>query len=196
MLNSLMYYILKCPIPTTSKGENFMNIKNYGFDVGTIWSFTDGKPLDDDEEPGELPIHIGVDYFHNYKGKPRELYDLGVCIISPRVKIVFDALGIDNILYFPAVLHISPLNIEVNYFVFKIIGLVSATAAKFNLKGWPVRAVADWDAREFNLSLDTSKTNNRLIFRLAESITTIVVHQKVKDAMESAGIDTLAFFVL
>lgn len=189
-----MYRILKCPIPVTKNGENLMNIKNYGFRAGTIWSWTDGLPLEEDEHPGDLPIHISVDYFHGYQGEPQELYDSGINIISPRVKAVFDSLGIDNILYFPAVLHISPLGRDVDYFAFKIIGRVAAADAKSHLEGYQGRQPLG-DASIYDLTIDSSKAFNFLIFRLAESTTTIVVHEKVKLACEAAGIDTLKFLL-
>jgi hypothetical protein len=188
-----MYYILKCPIPITANGENLMDIKNH-FDAGSVWSWTDGLPLDADEDPGELPINIDVDYFQNYQGAPREFYALGVSILSPRVKAVFDSLGIDNILYYPAVLHISPLGRKVDYFVFKIIGRVAAADATSQLESYQGRQ-AIGDASVHHLKIDATKTFNFLIFRLAESTTTIVVHEKVKLACEAAGIDTLQFLL-
>ncbi len=43
------------------------------------------------------------------------------------------------------------------------------------------------------LSLDESKIKGLLIFRLAENTNTIIVHESVKQAVESAGIDTVSF---
>ena len=40
---------------------------------------------------------------------------------------------------------------------------------------------------------DESKAHGLPIFRMAESITAIVVHESVKKAIEAAGIDTVEF---
>ena len=45
------------------------------------------------------------------------------------------------------------------------------------------------------VALDTAKIGGLLMFRLAEAVSTIVVHVSVKERIEAAGIDTLTFYV-
>jgi len=43
------------------------------------------------------------------------------------------------------------------------------------------------------LVIDEAKTRGALLFRLAESVNGIVVHETIKNAIEATGIDTLTF---
>ncbi len=45
-----------------------------------------------------------------------------------------------------------------------------------------------------SLAIDSDKTKGALMFRLAESITTILVHEQVVKAVEAAGIPLVRFF--
>ena len=43
----------------------------------------------------------------------------------------------------------------------------------------------------YHLVIDESRTHGELMFRLAESVTGVVVHEKVKSHLEEAGFDDL-----
>lgn len=45
-----------------------------------------------------------------------------------------------------------------------------------------------------SLVVDPAKADGALMFRLAESVNTILLHESVCDAIEAAGIDTLTFY--
>lgn len=50
------------------------------------------------------------------------------------------------------------------------------------------------DADFHALIIDESKTAGLLLFRLAENISAIVVHERVKQSIEAAGIPGFAFY--
>lgn len=187
-----MYYVLDCPMILNSQGEKLIEIHNH-FDVGTVWSWTDGLPFDEDEEVGDLPIRIDVDYYKNYDGIPPEFKDIGVSIMSARLKNIFDAVGVDNILYFPVDLHIKQTGQKYEYFAYKLIGRIAALDMKKSVVETYHGGQPLGDASILNLVIDETNTKNCLIFRLEESFSTIMVHEKIKIAVESAKIDTIRF---
>ena len=60
-------------------------------------------------------------------------------------------------------------NQKYDYMIFNIFGLLSAAY------------------------LDRSKKQDFLLFRLAEDMSTIIIHERVQKQIESAGIDTIQF---
>lgn len=49
------------------------------------------------------------------------------------------------------------------------------------------------DSQIHNLVIDESKTHDLLMFRLKEKFSTLLVHRKVREAIESRGIDGVEF---
>ena len=58
----------------------------------------------------------------------------------------------------------------------------------------PNQAIRTVDMKIDSLSVDGNNTKEILMFRLAENITTILVHQKVKDEIDKSGIKLVRFF--
>ena len=75
------------------------------------------------------------------------------------------------------------------YKAVNIIGLINAAGERTTITGKSMLI----DASIRGLEIDAKKARDFLIFRLAESITTIVVHRKVKDAVEKAGFPHIQF---
>ena len=46
----------------------------------------------------------------------------------------------------------------------------------------------------FSLSVDEVKAKDLLLFRLAENVTAVLVHEQVKSAVEASGITNLTWF--
>jgi hypothetical protein len=79
-----------------------------------------------------------------------------------------------------------------DYLAYNILGAVRAAdlnETRFNAQN-PSRMI---DASVEKLAVDPSRAHDLLMFRLAESIRTIVVHQKVRTAIEGAGIEHIVF---
>jgi hypothetical protein len=89
---------------------------------------------------------------------------------------------------------VDPINNRVinDYVAFNLIGAVAAAdleKSDFNAAN-PERMIAvDFDS----VTIADDATQGALMFRLAQSVNAILVHQRVKDQIEAAGIDTLTF---
>ena len=100
-------------------------------------------------------------------------------------------VGIDNLAIYDAVLRSWPDG-EVehkNYKAFNIIGLVKAAGPETEFS----TESRDGDASIQKLQADTSAIKGLYMFRLAESWDTIVVHEKVKNHLESKNFIGLDF---
>jgi hypothetical protein len=102
------------------------------------------------------------------------------------------ACGVDNLdLYAATVSDPEDGTVHENYKAVNILGLVAVAdlqASRYVTHGAPVADV-DFDA----LVVDESKARGLLMFRLAESVNAVLVHEKVKDRLTQAGFDDLAF---
>ena len=94
---------------------------------------------------------------------------------------------------YPAIIRDNLDNIEYDeYRAVNIIGVISvADPARtvFN----PGHASRLIDADIDSLAIDESKANGALLFRLPEAVTGVVVHRRVKEAIEAAGFDEMIF---
>ena len=189
-MERIKYYIMKCPILTTTAGESVMEIHNT-FDIGDIYMWEDGLPLEQEErESIPNPIEIDFDVFRGYVGPPKEFEDLGISIMSQRLHDVLISEGVDNIEFFPAVLTNTSTDEKFKYYAYKLVGIISLMN-KSRSEYETYRNTEPVSIHKF--VADESKAHGLLMFRMAESITAIVVHESVKKAIEAAGIDTIEF---
>jgi hypothetical protein len=106
--------------------------------------------------------------------------------------------GVDNIEYYDAILE-NPLTGQrlLNYKAFNIIGVVSAAdmeaSGMMGTLGTPGATMGIGDFFH-SLVLDESRINGQLMFRLAEALGAIVVHESVGKAIEAAGIPGFVFY--
>ena len=114
-------------------------------------------------------------------------------ILSDALYSVLLAAGVDNLDVYDAVLRSEDGLVELkNYKAFNLIGLVKAADLKtsmFSAKN-PSRSL---DASFDKLVIDEEKIEGRLMFRLAEYTSAVVVHRSVRAAIESAGFPSVGF---
>jgi hypothetical protein len=186
-----MYFVLACPPLVNEKGEALMEIHNC-IEVGNVWDWCDGKKLEPKEEDVPIPININFEPFRGYTGPPRELCDVGVPIMSKRLADALAEVGVDNLQLFPVALRNTVTGQVYDYRAFKVVGLVAAadlSASKSTVHD--NKPVADVSFE--SLVIDETKTHSLLLFRLAENINALMVHDKVRKHILSKGIDTLTF---
>jgi len=121
-----------------------------------------------------------------------EYLDLGIPIMSERLSAALLASGVDNIDFYDAILTNSSTGETYQYKAFNIIGKIAmADLAASDYIGYDQKLVANVGFK--NLVVDEAKAKNLLMFRLAENINAVMIHEKVRKYLLNAGIDTLTF---
>jgi hypothetical protein len=140
--------------------------------------------------PVPTPIH--VDLYTDEGDAMVPMFEMGVLMFRDDMIAALEAAGVDNLDLYDAVIHDREGGREYrDYKVVNIVGAVSCAdlgASKHVAHGEPIVDV-DFDS----LVIDEDKAGNLLMFRLAECITGIVIHEKVKLALETAGIPDLYY---
>lgn len=130
----------------------------------------------------------------NYPGELLPLYeDEAVPLFRDDLLVALQNAGVDNLEQFPAVLH-DPFSKKdhTNYKAVNIVGVIAcADMAGSELMGTTDSTMIDVDFA--GLVIDESRTGGALLFRLAEAVNAIVVHEKVKEEVERAGIPYMTF---
>ncbi len=145
-----------------------------------------GRPI---FAPLPKPIRVELD---PDDGVMVPLFDEGVLLLSDMLLAALRAAGVDNLDAYDAELF-NPHTKAVfkDYKAVNIIGLVSAAdlgLSEHQAHGTPLIDV-DFDS----LHVDDAKAHGLLMFRLAECVTGIVVHEQVKRHVESVGIRDLSW---
>lgn len=121
-----------------------------------------------------------------------ELWKAPLPLMSERLHRVLLDCGVDNLDVYAVVLTDPRTDLSFsNYVAFNLIGVVAAadlSKSIYSAPDGPMRSV-DFDS----LAIDETSARGALMFRLAESVSGIVVHESIKLAIESSGIDTLTF---
>ena len=176
------YFVLEC------KGKSPVAAVFLVTDTGSI-PWMNGAPVDAPAGPVEYKVNP------DYPGNLRAMYQLAALAMSDDLLAAIQGCGVDNLQVFDAVLRDPVKKItNTNYKAVNILGLVSlADPAKSKLMHEESLTGMDHDYE--SLAFDKGKMKNDLLmFRLAESVNAIVVHEKVKRAIEKAQIPGMVFF--
>ncbi len=149
-----------------------------------------GRPI---TEPVPQPLVYTLD--PDYGGNPKPMYyEKAIPVMRDDVAEALAKAGVDNIQYFDALLKDPASGAEYpNYKAYNIVGLVAcADMAASQRMGISNSTMGDVDFA--SLVIDESKTGGALLFRLAENVSAIVVHEAVKNAIEAAGIPGFVFY--
>lgn len=140
----------------------------------------------------ELPVAVTIRE-GDEACRPVDFYD-DVPVMSERFFSALTATGVDNIDVYPAVLKSEDGSVELRGFhAYNILGLVSAAdpeRTKFS-PGNPSRLL---DASIETLVVDRRRALDFLLFRLAENVGTILVHGRVKRALEKQNFVGVKFY--
>lgn len=142
--------------------------------------------------PGE-PVEYGV--HPKRQGNLLAMYELSVPLIREDLLDALRGAGADNLQLFPAVIRNGASGAEHrDYRAFNVLGVVSGadTSRSTFMHGESITGVD----RDFaGLVLDETRIPSDLrLFRLAESVNAIVVHARVRDAIEARRIDGMVFY--
>jgi len=195
------YYVLECqfyppgrydPKPYLLKVRN--EVRQFSWSNGRIFLATNKW---EDERPPNDPIELATErYGKKGGGFYRELYWSPIPLFSRRLVETLRKAGVHNLQTYETVL----TNVEGDnppprdhYLAVNIIGLIDAADMKKSVVSPGSKEelfTTDFDS----LVIDEKAPMGMLMFRLAQNISAVLVHQRVKEYVEAAGIDTLTWF--
>lgn len=160
------------------------------------WEATDG--FDDwavglpAEEQPKGPVVMNAVPYDGYAGPLDEFKDENVPLMSKRLKETLESAGVDNLRFYPIAVRHKKTKKTHEYFAFNLIGLVDAVdLGKSTMTSVDGDFMGDTVISE--LSVDEAKPRGLLMFRLKQKFSVILVHRRVKEAVEGAGITSVKF---
>ena len=144
------------------------------------------------DEPPSVPVQVelNADFL---PGVMVPMFDSGILLFSEPMLAALSEAGVDNLDVYDAVI-IDPTTGEThtNYKAVNIIGAIAA--ADLSKSDWSAPSGSPIIDTDFDsLAIDEKKTGGALMFRLAECITAIVVHEKVRAQLGRHSIPYLDF---
>jgi hypothetical protein len=181
-MSGAAYFMLECFSPDEADHAQF----SYEPDDDDR-SWTTGRKFASDPP---LPVPVSIEPGEG--GVLPELTDVPLPLMSRRLADCLTAAGVANIDYYPVeVVDVESGRKITDLVSFNLIGLVAAAdlaASGAVAPDGPLISV-DFDG----VVLDPLKARGAQMFRLAEAVSAIVVHERIKQVIEAAGIDTLTF---
>jgi len=151
------------------KGELIDKDKDYLQELPFKFKMLVRTDLDD----GSTQIPTMYHYFSSARLMHKKLVD------------VIQTAGVDNIEVFPAIVTWPEKNKVIeDYVVVNIVGLVSCAVKEES----DTSPIADVDYFH-SITIDPARTNNLLMFRLAESQIEVLVHEQVADAIKAGNFE-------
>ena len=135
-----------------------------------------------------VPDPLYVDIVEGYEEETvPPVYTSRVPMMRDDLLKVFRDSGVDNIDAYPIVIRNEITGEDIRgYSAINIIGLVSAadpSRTVYSLDN-PSRLI---DADIDSLAIDSNRAKGLLLFRLAEAVTGVVVHERIKRSVEATG---------
>lgn len=182
-----MYFMLECYEPLTARRA----LIDYVPDDPPDQIF--GRDWNSGMQFGTAPITRMIATIPaSQAGEVLEMHTATLPLMTVRLAEALKAAGVDNIDYYSAEIHDEQSGVHITtHLAFNIVGTVAAANLKKSiLSGDQSPMIAgSFDS----LTIDSGKVRGAKLFRLAEAVMGIVVHESVKRTIERAGIDTLTF---
>jgi len=181
-----MYYMMLCQSP--AKADKAM--LNYKPDHPFRSWMSGSRFVTDATGPAfrhAPPEPIRVEVKPGYEGVFVEFWDSPLPLMSKRLVAALQAAAVTNVDTYQTEIFDSKANRTVrDYVAVNIIGKIAAADLS---KSSHDPSIPWFDS----VVIDPKSAHEALMFRLAESVNAIVVHEKVKKYLEEHGIDTLTF---
>ncbi len=178
-----MYYVMECegPIPIAA--------------MGAAPRLPGGPWFRGARISIQVPQPLQYTLSSTYRGTPKAFYSPGVPLIRNDLVDALREASVDNFELFDAVLKDPITGQEFNeYKAFNVLGLVAA-ADMDKSKRAPINLDSEMiDVFFDSLVIDNTKTQGLLMFRLAQSVDAIIIHERVKQAVEKRGIPGMVFY--
>jgi hypothetical protein len=163
--------------------------------VDGVESWISGRAI---EVPMPEPIVFDVELDEDDRdplepGVLLEMYQFGVVLMTERLVNALREAGVDNLQVFNAVIRDRFAGtVAVSHRVVNVVGVVACADMQHSTYSAPDGS-AVIDVSFDSLVIDHHRAGGHLLFRLAESLAAIIVHQRVKDRLLAAGFDMLTF---
>ncbi len=166
------------------------------------WGSTSRRPFirikEIDGSNLKLPLEIEFDTPYPPKPEMADILDLGsTCVFSKKVKLLFEKLQIPKVQFIPTIIVTNKKQKVEGHYIFHCWNGIVAVD-KQNYIGNPVDEDGLITALEkFSLDHDALKEidiKDRLIFRLAETPSFIIVHKSIKEAIENEHTTGFRFY--
>ena len=177
-----MYYILACFGPDDQDRAAIGNVVN----TKVNWQL--GRRFE--QSP---PTPVLVDLNPEFPGMLMPMFDKGILLFTEQMLRSVRAAGVDNLDVYDAVLR-DP-NSGTTYDTHKAINIIGTiAAADLDQSVWEAPSGTPLVDTDFDsLSIDERRTRGARMFRLAECVTAIVIHERVKNQLVHDGIPYLDF---
>ncbi len=157
-------------------------------EVEGIESWMSGQPI---TVPVAEPLVLEID--PDEAGEPREMYELEALVLSRRLVDALVEAGVDNLQIYSAVLQGPESGREFpHYCLVNVVGAVCC--ADLEQSVYTTTSTSPTINVAFDeLVIDPIRARGALMFRLGESLGTIVVHEDVKRYLLDRGFSMLTF---
>lgn len=178
-----MYYVLECYGP---EEEDRAALGNWPQFEGVNWNL--GRLIN-----RPLPTPIVIELNPEFPGIMMPMYYSGLLLFTDEMINALHKSGVNNFQYFDAIVKDTINNIDYkNYKVINIVGVVAAAdlgKSQYDTHGDAALIDTDFES----LVIDPKKARGQYMFRLAESVNAIIIHEHVKKGLEDHGIKYLDF---
>jgi hypothetical protein len=134
----------------------------------------------------EVPRPFIFNLDPEYPGKMKPMYEGGILLMRDDLLSALSNAGVDNLQVFPALIRDKKNGQDYeNYKAVNIIGVIACADMAQSVRMDPEDDDSDIiDVNFDSLFIDEKKARGSLLFRLAESVSAIIVHQQVRDLVE------------
>jgi hypothetical protein len=189
-----MYFIID---PKTDDDGNMMGLDYEKDHDGRSWfsgnPFLPTSDLPKFKQPPEEPIKVYIKEGRENDPWPSFLHQ-PLPVMNTKLLETIRSVGVDNIDAYKAEFYYHDESLaSSDYWAINLVGKL--TVADLSKSTYDNEQQDRTVAMTFEtLVVDKKKTHSMLMFRLAENITTILVHERVKIAVEKANISNVQFF--
>ncbi len=184
--------------------EEYYVMKVDGADNHPIlaWGETDMIPFlyikEIENDDLEFPLELEFDTPYPKKPEMADILDISsTCVFSEKIKLLFEKLQIPQVQFIPATIVTNKKQKIEGHYIFHCWNGIPAVD-KENYEGDPVDEDGEIVTLE-KFSLDSKvlsdiEQENRLVFRLAETPSFIIVHKSIKEAIENEQATGFRFY--
>lgn len=167
------------------------------------WGETDSLPFlyieEIENDNLEFPLEIEFDTPYPKKPEMADILDLSsTCVLSEKIKLLFEKLNLNKMQFFPTtIITNKKVKIDAEHYIFHCWNGIPAVD-KDNYEGDPIDEDGEIVTLE-KFSLDSNvladiELKDRLVFRLAETPSFIIVHKTIKEAIENEQATGFRFY--